>query len=300
MSQNYPFKIIHFPEGQRSDLWKEWRRFGIGASDIPVIMGTNSYTTPKQLWDQKCGFAPEKKPNFAMQQGSRVEEEVLFWLNKRLELNLKPFCISDLKKEYFRASLDGFDLEKRVLAEIKCPISQNLRYGAFELNELPEYWVDQVQWQYSLCNPERAFVAVWDPVRKTGHVIDILPNYKRQEKMRELAERFWLSVRAGKSPPLSKDDTILLENKELEELLEEYDLQVKRACQAERHRRRIRQNILPHLQDGEKFRVSRFKITKTKLAKRYDLQKMQTDGIDIDKYIIEPKEDAFALKITAE
>ena len=298
--KNYPFKVVYFPKGQRSDAWKEWRRFGIGASDISVLMGTNPYSTPKHLWDLKCGFVEEKPPNFAMQQGSAIEEEALYWLNHHLELNLKPLCVSHWEKDHFRASLDGFDLEKKVLAEIKCPVNLNIRKAAFQLKELPEYWIDQVQWQHFLCKPTRAFVAVWDPRYRTCKVVDILPNYKRQESMSQVAEDFWHSVRAGKAPPLTKEDTILLEDEELEALLEEYDLQVKRAVHAEKSRRRLREKIVPYLKEGKKFKISRFKITKQPLAKRYDLKKMETDGVNIYNYLIEPQKEAFALKITTD
>ncbi|MEZ9922286.1 YqaJ viral recombinase family protein, partial [Vibrio breoganii] len=35
---------------QRSDAWFEWRKQGITASMIPVIMGLSAYQTPYELW----------------------------------------------------------------------------------------------------------------------------------------------------------------------------------------------------------------------------------------------------------
>ncbi len=39
--------------------WHEWRRQGIGASDIGVLMGYSNYATPLDLYQIKVG---EKQP----------------------------------------------------------------------------------------------------------------------------------------------------------------------------------------------------------------------------------------------
>ena len=44
-------KII--PIEQQSPEWFEWRKTGITASDMPIIMGVSPYKTPWQLWAEK-------------------------------------------------------------------------------------------------------------------------------------------------------------------------------------------------------------------------------------------------------
>ena len=41
---------------QRSDAWFEWRKTGITASMIPVIMGLSPYQTPYRLWAELVGW----------------------------------------------------------------------------------------------------------------------------------------------------------------------------------------------------------------------------------------------------
>ncbi len=43
-------KIIDLEQG--TPEWLEWRKNGIGSSDIATIMGANPYQTPYQLWEE--------------------------------------------------------------------------------------------------------------------------------------------------------------------------------------------------------------------------------------------------------
>ena len=41
------------------EQWLQWRKKGIGASDIPIIMGMTSWSSPTQLWREKRGEATQ-------------------------------------------------------------------------------------------------------------------------------------------------------------------------------------------------------------------------------------------------
>ena len=117
-------KIVSFDQG--SDSWLKWRKGGIGASDISIIMGSNPYKTPLQLWEIKCGYREEDVVNRAMQHGINHEDVARQWLNQNLQLHLQPVCVEDDDKSHFRASLDGYDFDHETLVEIKCPISEKV------------------------------------------------------------------------------------------------------------------------------------------------------------------------------
>lgn len=283
---------------QRSEEWIDWRRQGIGASDIAVLVGSNLYTTPHELWQKKCGFKEDPVPNFAMRQGSKVEGRALKWVNKNLELDLVPTCVMHKEKPEFRASLDGYDLSREIVCEIKCPISAGVQRSAHLYNKVPEYWLDQVLWQAYITQCKKAFIAVWNLKKNNCTIIDVLINPERQMQMVAAASDFWQSVKFGNPPNLTEKDVIQFRDADLEDLLDEYDFVVTQARETEKTRRELREQIVPYLTNGKKFKVGRFKLFKQSLGKRYNIGQMKLDGIDVEKYVIQNKKDAFALKVS--
>lgn len=297
MTQKCPFNIVSFKEGQKGRDWLEWRRMGVGASDISVLMGTNPYQTPKELWDIKCGFQSEEKVNFAMQRGIDAEPKARKWVEKNLDLNLKPVCIVHPKNAHFKASLDGFDFEKRVLVEIKSPSSKKIQELAFKHHRVPDYWLHQVQWQAFLCEPTETYIAVWNFDKKECEVITIFPSRRIQERMVEVANKFWKNVQFGKPPSLTEKDIIQLKDSDLDRLLEDFEYHAFKKTHAANECLKIKEKILPYIKEGKRFKTTRFNINKVAIPKRYDYGKMQTDGIDIDKYL-KPLKNTFSVRIT--
>lgn len=290
------FEIVNLD--QRSEEWVDWRRQGIGASDIAVLVGSNLYTTPHELWKRKCGFKEDPVPNFAMRQGSKIESKALKWVNRNLELDLVPVCVMHKEKPELRASLDGYDLSREIVCEIKCPVSGGVQRSAHLYNKVPEYWLDQVLYQAYITQCKRAFIAVWNLKKNNCTIINVLINPKRQEEMVKAASEFWHSVKFGKAPNLTDKDLIQFRDENLEELLEEYDFITTQARETEKTRQELREQIVPYITNGRRFKVGRFKLTKQKLGKRYNIEQMRLDGIDVEKYEIHFKKDVFALRVS--
>ena len=277
-------KIISFSDGQSGKDWLDWRRNGIGASDIGVITGSNTYKTPLALWDEKCGFKKSDAINSAMAHGIANEGVARNWVNKNHKLELKPLCLEDNEHSFFRASLDGYDSEKKVLAEIKCPISEKILNNAKENQNIPLYWLHQVQWQIMLCKPIRAFVAIWDYRTKSCTTIECFAEPKLQEEMREKAMEFWRMVRVGTPPKPSSKDYTHVDNPELKKLLLEYQELDKIIKDSDTRKKDLRSKIVEYGDDGN-FMCDGFFITRCAPRVNYNFEKMKEDGINIDGYI---------------
>ena len=61
------------PPPYSSPEWVDWRRNGLGASDLPTIVGCNPYQGEYQLWAQKRGLTPAFEGNAATRWGHRME-----------------------------------------------------------------------------------------------------------------------------------------------------------------------------------------------------------------------------------
>lgn len=276
-------KIIHFLDGQGSKEWLEWRRGGIGASDIAVIMGTSRFKTLLTLWNEKCGFALEPPPNAAMMHGNKNEEIAREWLNENLNLNLVPLCVEDENTPHFRASLDGYDHEKKVLVEIKCPVSEDIIENARLKLTVPEYWIDQNLWQIMFVKPTRSMIAIWDHKNQCCYTVENFCMPERIQKMRDKAQDFWHKVQTGISPEPENGDYIVIETPELKQLFKEYGDLYEAEKVAQKRRNELKEEIINHGDDGN-FLSFGYRVTRCRPKASYDIKQMEVDGIDIDKY----------------
>lgn len=276
-------KIISFEKGQSGDDWLSWRKNGVGASDIGVLTSSNTYKTVLSLWDEKCGFKGEDSINPAMAHGIKNEPRARQWLNENQQLSLEPMCVEDIKHSFFRASLDGYDSEKKVLAEIKCPVSDSILDIAREHRNVPLYWQHQIQWQIMLCKPHRAFIALWDYRHDSCITIEAFAQPTLQKEMREKAKDFWAMVQSGTAPKPSAKDYIHLDDPELKEFLQEYSDHDAVAKAADVRKKELKGKIVDFGDDGN-FRCNGYSITRCMPRITYDMKQMRMDGINVEKY----------------
>ncbi len=274
-------KIVSFTQG--SEDWLNWRKSGIGASDIAVLTGSNGYTTPLKLWEIKCGFREGDPINTAMAHGIQHEDIARQWMNEHFQFNLKPICIEDTEKAHFRASLDGYDFDSDTLVEIKCPVSESILDKARISQSIPNYWFDQIQWQIMLSSPKKAMLAIWDYRHNSCITLDMFGLTKKIEKMRSLADDFWHHVQIGKAPEPNKSDYIEISDPELHALLLEYQELLIRGSGIDSRKKEVRKQIEEFGDDGN-FIAHGFKVQRMSPRVSYDIDKMRMDGIDVDLY----------------
>lgn len=277
-------KIITFTDGQGSQEWLSWRKGGIGASDISIIMGSNPYKTPRQLWEIKCGFKQEDKLNHAMKHGIAHEEVARQWVNSQFQLNLQPLCVEDTDKTHFKASFDGYDFATETLCEIKCPISDKVLDKAIKEQAVPDYWFDQMQWQIMLAKPKRAFIALWDYRNQSCITLDMFGHENKIKKMRDEADKFWHRVQIGNPPNPEKGDYIEVEGEGLEEILLEYQDLSRQESALSARKKEIKAKVESYGDDGN-FIAYGFKVQRVSPSPRYDIEQMRMDGLDVDSYI---------------
>jgi len=277
-------KIVSFSEGQSGKEWLEWRKNGVGASDIGVLTGSNPYKTVLELWNEKCGFTAETPITPPMAHGIKNEPIARDWINSHQNLNLQPLCLEDMEHSFFRASLDGYDAEKSLLTEIKCPLRKDILDKAREHRNLPLSWEHQIQWQIMLCKPKRAFITLWDYRDESCITIEAFAKPTLQEEMRNLAKDFWIKVQMGIAPAPSENDYITVNNPQLQGLLDDYRDHDGVAKAAEARKKELRAQIVEFGDDGN-FTCNGYFITRCSPRVTYDMEKMKREGIDVERYV---------------
>lgn len=285
-------KVINFTQG--TDEWLEWRKNGVGGSDIPIIMEVSPYKTPYELWEEKCGFTENKVDNMAIQHGKKYEPIARSWTNQNQNLHLVPICVEDKENPFFKASLDGWDFDEKTLCEIKCPISEKKIDSARSTCAIPKDWFYQMQWNMMLTDAIRSFFSIWDYRTQQCISIEVYKDPYAQKEMREKAEKFWRGVQIGKPPELQTKDFIKIETEESKELFTEYDKILNLEKELSSKKKELRDKII-EIGNNRNFISYGFRVKSSTPKITYDIEKMKKDGIDLDNYMKKSNSNYFVI-----
>ena len=142
---------------QRTPEWLKFRSSKIGASDIAIIMGISPWKKPYDLWLEKLGFDQETKTNRFIERGNNLEYNALKRFNEEFRCQCIPSVIVHPKHEFFMASFDGLDAEKKISIEIKCPgITSHKKIQKSQ--KVPKIYIPQVLMQKEIAKvTERSY-----------------------------------------------------------------------------------------------------------------------------------------------
>lgn len=192
-------KLLKIPQyEQRSPEWFQQRNNAITASDIPTVLGENSYKTPLSLLIDKCAANP--KPfvgNAATKWGTHYEDIAIA---KYSELTGKEVLSFGLlihpEHSWLGGSPDGITTDG-ILLEVKCPMRRKIVMG-----EVPHHYLSQVLLNLEICDLEIANFIEFIPGNADDDYIINIVEVKRDREWfaRELPKmkRFWDNVLAAR------------------------------------------------------------------------------------------------------
>ena len=200
---------------QRSDAWLAWRKTGITASMIPVIMERSPYQTPYQLWAELVGL---KEPddlsnNYHVQRGVEQEPEARDTVENEYGKPYMPVCVEADHNTLFKASLDGlYSLgnDKEVL-EIKCPCEKIYNEILAQKGQAPTFqmYAAQVQWQLNCASASQGRLYFYLRGKRPISTA-IRRNDAFIAKAEEKALWFWNCVQTKTPPPMMEGrDTVV-------------------------------------------------------------------------------------------
>lgn len=187
---------------QQTD-WLDWRRQGIGASDVAAILGISPWASPWSVWADKSGLVSSQEQNEVMEAGHWLELAIGPWFESRTGLFVGSQQEQVVSEDWpvARATLDGvvYEDEKHTnpigLLEIKTAGAGK------EWDEVPVHYLTQGQWQMFVTGMERVYFAVLMGRRLDIHLLE-----RDQDDIDYMVERvtdFWINnVQRGKQPPV--------------------------------------------------------------------------------------------------
>lgn len=272
------FKEIDIPQG--SPEWLEWRKTGITATDISVIIRSNPYSTPLKLWKEKRGLVAPPSVNKAMQHGIDSEPKAREWINKTFDLKIKPICVQSIDEPCFIASLDGYDSKEKVLVEIKAPTTSN-SLDSLKNEHIPLYWQTQIQWQMMLTKPQSAFLGAWDFRINECQMLYVHPDLEYQQTLKKAALVFMEHLKNGTKPPSTEHVYQQVSDEILSTFLREYlDADSKEKIATKR--KKILKERIVKFHDKD-FTCDGFYMTKRSTT-RFNRKKAEQDLGSLKKY----------------
>jgi putative phage-type endonuclease len=211
--------------------WLEYRKSGIGSSEVATIVGLNPWETPYQLWRRKIGLDDPKEVTFAMQAGTYLEDAVSrFWQDETGHQIIKSssgdWLIQNKKRPYLQVSPDrtfwitGLPKNSKNKGILECKTTQK----KIDEDDLPKHWFCQLQYQLGVAELEFGSLAWLCSGREFGYKhIALVPDFFGW--LVEEVDRFWIDNILGKQEPSAQSvkDILLKYNRHVDGKIIEVD-----------------------------------------------------------------------------
>ena len=195
------------------DEWLEWRRKGIGGSDVAAICGLSRYRSALEVYLDKLGEIPPKEDNPKMKAGRVLEPVIADWFTEETGIKVQEQKYIFQHKEYpfMFANIDRWVLGENAGLEIKNTSEYNRNDwfdGPKEI--IPTEYQLQANHYMAVLGAERWYVAVliggwdfqWRIIERDEDLIQNLISIERN---------FWVNHVEAKNPPgVTSQDTQLL------------------------------------------------------------------------------------------
>lgn len=197
--------------------WLQWRRSGIGASDIGALLGISPWASPWSVWADKLGLLPDDQldDDDPREFGRRAEAMVGPWFTDKTGLALagEQMWLTHKTEPWMLATPDAVVVEPGTGDTFYDWTGEHPALGGLEIktdfgkpwDEIPAHYQAQGQWQMAVAGWERVWFAVLHGRR--FRVYELARDQADIDYMTERARAFWHDhVLAGQPPEVDGSD----------------------------------------------------------------------------------------------
>ena len=178
---------------QGTPEWLAWRMLGIGASEVPAVLGTSPWMSPYKLFLEKTGRGAGFQGNWATRRGQALEPVARAAYERLTGEIMVPMIAESSENPIIRASFDGIGFGQDLVLEIKCPGEKAHAMALVGL--VPDYYQDQVQQQLYVAEADMAHYYSFDG--ENGVLVEVRRDQARIDALVEANIRFWQTVQSG-------------------------------------------------------------------------------------------------------
>lgn len=196
--------------------WRSWRRGGLGASDLPAILGISPWASPFSVWADKLGLLPdEDDEDDFMEFGRWAELMIGPWFTERTGLLVagEQMQCTHPTEPWMRCTLDGLVFEGKPHAggvgfsidEALGPLQIKTTTFGPRWTEIPAHIQAQEQWEMHVTGMDRTWIAALHGRRL--EIYELARDQADIEYMTERARAFWHDhVLTGQPPEVDGSD----------------------------------------------------------------------------------------------
>lgn len=151
-----------FTENLSREDWLQWRKKGIGGSDIAAIVGHSHWDSPLSIYMSKVHDSPPEEESEAMYWGTTLEATVADEFSRRTSFTVKPlnFMIQDDEYSFMLANVDRtVDHPELGRGLLECKTASAFKAGEWEGGKIPYAYFLQIQWYLSITKYPYAYCA---------------------------------------------------------------------------------------------------------------------------------------------
>ncbi|MFI5405205.1 MAG: lambda-exonuclease family protein [Nitrososphaerales archaeon] len=195
-------RILEIKLEQGSPEWIQWRKEGVGASDVPAILGISPYISENKLWKIKKNIIKDYQiSEYAKIMGGQAEEEARISFNELTGKVFEPKCFQ-MENTPYKCSLDGYCngeiFEAKFVAQ---DYYLDLKSGK---DVRPDHFA-QLQWQmYVTGSTDANYFVTTKSGAKLALTVERNDNFIA--KCKDAVDVFMSYMEANIEPPLGKDD----------------------------------------------------------------------------------------------
>lgn len=135
--------------------WLEWRRTGIGGSDVAAILGLSPWRTPWDVWASKRFEQNDTRSNASMNTGNRLELAVMQYAADDHEAQLVQ-TPTQLQQGWKLGTPDGWlAYDDGSVRGLEAKVAE------YPWEQVPEHYLTQVRWYMHVGNVEQWVVAAF-------------------------------------------------------------------------------------------------------------------------------------------
>lgn len=281
---------------QGSTEWLEWRRRGIGGSDVAALLGVSPWMTPRELWMDKTGRGSKDATNPATLRGQWLESKARAQYELLADCDMPPALVIHPDYPFMRVSLDGWSAEFKRVLEIKCP-GKDAHAAAME-GRVPKHYVYQLQYQMYVTGAKEAHYFSFDG--ESGCIVEVKPDEDLQLGIRNAVIEFWSTYVLGNKEPEAIDrEWVHITDDEAIKLFSEYRRVATDLNALEKQAKELKEILLrkySHLHP--RLKCAGVEILKTQRKGNVDWAAIpQLEGVDLEKFR-KPTDESFTIKLT--
>lgn len=192
-------------EDMAREEWLEFRKKGIGGSDVGAICGINKWKSPIAVYLDKIGAMPnQEKDEVATERmyfGNVLEEVVAreFSLRTGKKVRRRNIMFQHPEHPFMLANIDREVVGERAILE--CKTASEYVKDEWEGDKIPESYILQVQHYLAVIGYDKAYIAcliggnkfVWKEIKRNQEIIDYIISIEKD---------FWENHVLAKNPPM--------------------------------------------------------------------------------------------------